>query len=235
MKREFYYQDDFSNKFWMIEVTGVWCVSSNGRVGSSPRVTKRQFQSQGEAESYMAKQIASKRRKGYVEGIPPEHETTDWGRLQMSEEVFWRIISLFNWKKLGDDDAVVRPAVKALAAMTVEDIYRFHDFMAAKLHELDTEQHAREIGEDAYVPDKHFSVDWFLYARCCVVANGREFFESVISTPAEMPKDMEFEAMLTVPDVAYALMTGNEYDYVSEICYETFSNQAGWTGRQELS
>jgi len=146
----------------------------------------------------------------------------------MSEDVFWRIIALFNWKKTGDDDAVIEPAVKALAQMSLDDIERFEDILSERLFVLDTEAHAREIGEYAYQPGKYFSPDWFLYERCVVVANGCEFYESVLADATKMPKDMEFEALLTVAPTAFERKTGEEFDHVSGVSYETYSNQAGW-------
>jgi predicted DNA-binding WGR domain protein len=228
MKREFYYQDDRSNKFWTIELDGTECISTHGRVGARAREMRRQFDDGEEAKREFEKQIASKLKKGYIEGQPPEYKVPDWPSLSMSEDTFWRIIRLFNWKKLGDDDAVVEPAVKALAQMSVDNIKRFEDILHEKLHALDTEAHAREIGEEAYQPGKYFSVDWFLYERCAVVANGREVFERILGDPTEMPKDMEFEALLTVATTAYEREAGEQFDHVSPVSYETYSNQAGW-------
>jgi hypothetical protein len=148
--------------------------------------------------------------------------------MTMSDDVFWRIIGLFHWRKSGDDEAVIEPAVAALAQMSVSDIERFEDILAEKLYSLDTEAHAREIGEEAFQPGEHFSVDWFLYERCAVVANGREFHELVVANPAEMPKDMEFEAILSVAPLAYERRTGQEFEHSTPLSYETFSNRKGW-------
>ncbi|RNF83227.1 DUF4240 domain-containing protein [Montanilutibacter psychrotolerans] len=148
----------------------------------------------------------------------------------MDEKEFWRIIGLFNWKRTGDDDAVLKPAVKELAKQSLEDIQAFEEILSQKLYALDTLAHAKQIGTDAYVDDKqHFSVDVFLYARCCVVANGRDFYESVLSDPAEFPEDMDFEALLELASAAYELKSGNAPDFFdTSVSYETFSNQEGW-------
>ena len=74
----------------------------------------------------------------------------------------------------------------------------------------------------------HFSVDWFLYARCVVVANGRTFFAQVLSHPEKFPKDMEFEALLAIAAQAYERETGREFDHIASTSYETYSNRAGW-------
>ena len=147
----------------------------------------------------------------------------------MSEDRFWELLALLNWKRLGNDDAVVRPLVKALTKLQVEDIFAFDDHLADKLHALDTEAHARHMGEYSYRgPDEHFSVDEFLYTRCAVVANGKQVFEEVLRDPNEFPEDAEFEAILSVAQTAHNQKTGKEYSHVTAPTYETFSNKAGW-------
>lgn len=228
MKRSFYFQDDTSNKFWTIEQIGNEYVTTNGRVGASARETRKQLSDEDEARRECDRQIAAKLKKGYVEGTAPEYKKPEWAALTMSKDLFWRIIALFNWKKTGDDEAVLEPAVKALAQMSVEDIRRFEDIMAEMLTALDTEAHAREIGQEAYQPGKHFSVDWFLYVRCCVVANGRTYYESVLANPKQMPKDLEFESLLSLAATAFERKTGEEFDHVTSVNYETYGNRAGW-------
>jgi len=233
MKREFYFQSDTSNKFWTIELDGKTLVTNHGRIGSHARETRKDFGSEEEAKREYEKLIKEKLGKGYVEGSierAPSYEKPNWSEMSMTEDVFWRIIGLFNWKKEGDDDAVLKPAVAALSNMTEGDIERFQDILADKLHAIDTEAHAREIGEDAYNGNDYFSVDQFLYSRCCVVANGQQFFQSVLAHPEQMPKDVEFEAILYLPSAAYETKTGKEFDYTAPTCYETYSNKDGWVG-----
>jgi predicted DNA-binding WGR domain protein len=234
MRREFSYQDDKSNKFWTIEVVGKTYVTTNGRFGAAPRETRKEFADEADAQREAEKQVAAKLKKGYIEGAiistAPPPAKPNWSAMTMSEEVFWKIIGLLNWKKQGNDDAVIKPAVAALAQMSPADIEQFEDLLAEKLHALDTEAHAREIGDEAYRPGKHFSADWFLYERCVVVANGRDYFEFVRAAPKQMPKDMEFEAILTVAPSAYERKTGREFQHETPLSYETFSNRQGWPG-----
>jgi hypothetical protein len=149
----------------------------------------------------------------------------------MSEGVFWKIISLFDWGQSGDDDEVMAPAVAALETMSEADITTFADIMAAKLHALDTREHARHAYEGQADPDDgdtYISPDDFLYLRCVVVANGRAFFEEVLADPAAMPKDLEFESLLYLARDAYEKKTGDELDHQSPVSFESFSNAAGW-------
>lgn len=155
----------------------------------------------------------------------------------MDEQEFWRIIALFNWKRTGNDEAVLKPAVAALAKHSVEEIAAFEEILSRKLYALDTMAHARNIGDDAYVDDsKHFSVDWFLYARCCVVANGKKFYERVLADPTKFPHDIEFESLLELAATAYEAKTGEEIDgFQTSVSYETFSNRAGWSAKRRAA
>lgn len=147
----------------------------------------------------------------------------------LSEETFWEIIDLLDWDQEGDDEAVLEPVVAHLAKLPVSLIYQFLDKLSEKLYQLDTRQIAENSGDNAYHPDAHFSVDLFLYDRCGVVANGRQFFEAVVADPTQMPKDLSFEPLLYVAADAYERKTGKTMeDYLPTHNYETFSNQEGW-------
>ena len=147
----------------------------------------------------------------------------------MKEAAFWTLITLFNWGATGDDEAVIKPVVDALSELSTEEIYAFEEILTEKLHALDAKKYAKEIGEDAYVNDEqYFSVDGFLYSRCVIVANGEEFYEHIIKSPTDFPKDMDFEALLYVAQKAYEKKTGKEWGHVSKLSYETYSNKSGW-------
>jgi hypothetical protein len=147
----------------------------------------------------------------------------------MDENIFWDIISTFDWDKIGDDDAVLKPALDRLVTMTTEDILLFAEILAEKLYNLDGIAYASNIGVDSYYQDKeHFSADYFLYIRCCVVANGKTFYNQVLNNPTEMPKELDFEALLYLPETAYYENTKKDYDHVTIYCFETFSNANGW-------
>ncbi|HET6582744.1 MAG TPA: DUF4240 domain-containing protein [Nannocystaceae bacterium] len=147
----------------------------------------------------------------------------------MDEAAFWAIIAALNWKRAGDGDAVMAPAVKALAKLAPADIVAFDDMLAAKLFALDGVVFAREIGQEAYRrPGEYFSGESFLFARCCAVAKGRELYESILADPRRMPKDEGFEALLELATLAYEKKTGEDYAHVPTPDCETFANEAGW-------
>lgn len=150
----------------------------------------------------------------------------------MDEAQFWAIIELLDWRTRNSDE-ILAPAIKALSHFSEKDIYSFHDILNKKLFALDGRKFAEQLGSNQYAPqeDKPFSVDGFLYARCCVVANGKKMFESVLADPSKMPKEYTFESLLYLPRKAWELKTGqDDYGYFPETWAETFSNPDGWPG-----
>src|SRR5689334_18762266 len=107
----------------------------------------------------------------------------DDGRESMDDETFWSLIDRFDWSK-DDDDDIIEPAVVALALLPDSQILGFNQVLARKLYALDGRAWAQNAGEAVWwgAPDR-LSVDAFLYARCLVVANGREFYDAVLADP----------------------------------------------------
>jgi uncharacterized protein DUF4240 len=149
----------------------------------------------------------------------------------VDDATFWGLIDKLDWQHEGDDDAVVEPLVRALAMLPDAEIGSFQETLAQTLYDLDGRSWARESGDEIWLgePDR-LSVDTFLYARCAVVARGRETYDAVRGDPTRMPKNAEFESLLYVASTAYERKTGLEWDDLDDtaVSYETFSNEAGW-------
>lgn len=152
----------------------------------------------------------------------------DRNKAPLSEAHFWEIIDLLDWEQTGDDDAVLEPAITHLVTGPIRHIFEFADVLSEKLYALDRLVFAQHIGEDSWSPDCYFSVDNFLYARSCVVANGKALYEKVLKDPSQMPKDLTFEALLYVPSTAYERKTAKAYDYSPAFPIETYDNIEGW-------
>ena len=151
----------------------------------------------------------------------------------MDEKQFWSIIALLDWGRKNSAD-IVAPALEALSQFSEADIFQFDQILAEKLHALDGEVFAESLGWGKN--GQHFSVDGFLYARCCAVANGKVFYEKVLKNPTLMPKEHSFEPLLYLAEKAHRLKTGsNDYDFLPTVSYETFSNHAGWKDMPPLS
>lgn len=144
----------------------------------------------------------------------------------LDEARFWQIIGLLDWDKTGNDDAVLAPAVLALSVMPIAAIHQFEDILAEKLWRLDTPAHAK--ASLANRPQALLSVDGFLYDRCCVVANGKDFYEQVLQDPSKMPTGFAFGRLLSLASQAYQAKTGKHFIHIPQYAYETYSNEAAW-------
>jgi hypothetical protein len=143
---------------------------------------------------------------------------------------FWELIKQIDLRGRAGDHEAAEPLITALARRPVNDILGFEERLADYLFQLDGEKHAREIGEHSFGgPEKHFSADLFLYARCYVVSRGRAFYERVRRDPSFMPKDSEFEDLLQVAPSAFKRATKSSWRHIASRNYETFSNTALWS------
>ena len=140
----------------------------------------------------------------------------------LSETNFWRVIDSIDWSQ-ASPEGQLRPAIAMLAAMPLASIYLFSDILSEKLFLLDTRAHG-----DACLQEGELSVDDFLYVRCGIVAEGRDYYEKILQNPSEMPHDLSFEPLLNLADRAYQLKTGKKFEYFPANSVETYSNAAGW-------
>ena len=72
-------------------------------------------------------------------------------------------------------------AVTRLATLPLSSIYIFADKLSEKLYSLDTKANAEAYSKNEI--DNFLSVDGFLYARCAVIAEGKEYYETVLTDP----------------------------------------------------
>ena len=122
----------------------------------------------------------------------------------LTEKEFWKIIACFDWSDSENDKSVIEKAIQVLSEKPVRFIYEFQDILSEKLFALDTLAHAENTGDNAWEGgNADFSADEFLYARCCVVANGKDFYKKVLHQPDLMPKDLTFESLLSLASKSY--------------------------------
>src|SRR3989442_490261 len=122
----------------------------------------------------------------------------------MDDGAFWDLIEKLDRRDEEDEEAVVEPLVRALALLPDAEIGSFQEILAQKLYDLDGRAWARESGPKIWLGDQdQVSADAFLYARCAVVARGRDAYAAVRADPGQMPKEDEFESLLYVASTAY--------------------------------
>ena len=153
----------------------------------------------------------------------------------MDEQEFWSIIALLDWSETGDDNAVIQPAVEYLSQKSDDDICQFCEILTRLLYEIDGLAWAENMGDTPTVDgDPYYSPEGFLHARCSAVGSGEATYNDIRENPANMPKDMEFQALLHLADQAWERKHGHEPDYEEFFCdteysHETFSNEDNWT------
>lgn len=146
----------------------------------------------------------------FVLGLPLETKQDLVAELQTNlqatkkvEIEFWNLINLLDWTQ-ESNEAITEVLIKALSKKAVVEIQEFAEILNGKLAALSTQAHLKASYKNL---SNEFSADEFLYIRCCVVANGQEFYKSVLKNPDLMPQNTDFEPLLYVAEKAYFLKT----------------------------
>ena len=153
----------------------------------------------------------------------------------LSEEEFWKIIALLDWKKR-KAKTIMAAAIAHLSQLSETKIKAFDDILSEKLYQLDGQEYAENTGQNAYQGETApFSVDSFLYARCMAVAQGKATFDIILANPEKMVKDTAFESLLSLASFAYQKKTGKPYEHLPAFIYETYANTKGWKNNDFLA
>lgn len=142
-------------------------------------------------------------------------------------DFFWKTIELCDWNHEGDDDLVLLPVINYLASKEDSDIFEFDNQMSELLYALDT----KELAKQCENVSGYFSDDEFLYSRCVAIINGTDYYEAALQGEVKDMWDLEFEALLYVPMIAWALKNQkdeDDYPHETSVSYETGSNEEGW-------
>ena len=135
-------------------------------------------------------------------------------------------MAVCDWNQSGDDDMVIAPLVNYLADLSDEELFAFDDIMAELLYDLDTKKNFKSSC-------KYYdhSDDSFLYSRCAALVNGEEYYEKVKAGKNNKNWTMEFEAILSVPMLAWSRKHGKDcgdYPHLPAKSVETGSNADAW-------
>lgn len=140
---------------------------------------------------------------------------------------FWITMELCDWGNEGDDDRVLKPVIEYLSGQSDAVIFKFDDLMSELLYGLDT----RELADQCEEADPLMCDDTFLYSRCVALINGPAYYDRVKRGMERDVWNMDFEALLYVPQKAWALKnkcSADEYPHFAPLSYETGSNKDGW-------
>ncbi|RVU27639.1 DUF4240 domain-containing protein [Streptomyces antnestii] len=150
----------------------------------------------------------------------------------MTWAAFWALIATLNGKVT---QASCQRLAEELSRRSVPDIIGFAERHAEALYRLDQEKFgtlpvADMTGRNG-TPFPQCA-DGFLYARCAVVAAGQAVWEGVFFDVDKFAPytstECDGEWLLYVPDQAYELATGKEWDRSTRYRCESYSNRDGW-------
>jgi hypothetical protein len=152
----------------------------------------------------------------YVDFLKTKHAPV----ADTAEERFWALIELIDWDA-ETEEGMFAPLIESLMTLEKQSIFDFITERAKKLQALD--------GPTYHASSKSgHSADGFLYARCAVVAMGRETYYSILKKPETFPEDLWAEKLLYCAEEAYEKEFGEEIDFSSGIIYESFHNDELW-------
>ena len=129
----------------------------------------------------------------------------------MTEEQFWRLIKQ---SKRGTEDCEeqAEKLILVLTKLEPKEIIEFDRY----LFKLKVEAYRWDLWAVAYIINGGCSDDGFEYFRGWLIAQGKEFFESVIKNPEHAAKkvkdgeEVECESILYAAQSAYEQKTGEE-------------------------
>jgi predicted DNA-binding WGR domain protein len=213
MKRHFTYQDERSDKFWSITVSGATVTVVFGKTGSAGRVSTETFETAEQAEKAAARLIAEKLRKGYVEQTAGE----------FSEDDFWNLIER---ARKGSEDAyeTVEHLESLLAERPVDDIVAFERIR----RRLFAQSYQPALWAAAYLLNDGCSDDGFEYFRGWLLTKGRAAFYQALENPdslAAVLRGEDADGELECEDVLYVAC--NAFQVKSKQPFETFYDQVG--------
>lgn len=142
-------------------------------------------------------------------------------------DFFWNTMERCDWSKEGSDDEVLAPVVKYLSKQDDTAIFEFDDLMSELLYHLDTKQ----LADQCEKAEPYMSDDSFLYSRCVALINGPAYYEKAKAGKKSELWTMEFEALLYIPQRAWAKKhkkSEEDYPHIAPLSYETGSNTEGW-------
>lgn len=142
-------------------------------------------------------------------------------------QLFWHTMELCDWESEGDDTKVLKPVIEHLSKQSDNIIFEFDNLMTELLYALDT----RKLAAQCKKTDPYMSDDTFLYSRCVALINGKEYYEKVKRGGEKGVWNMEFEALIYVPQKAWALKhksSVDAYPYSAPLSFETGANKDGW-------
>jgi predicted DNA-binding WGR domain protein len=238
MKRYFINQDGFSNKFWNVEIYGKTQIITFGKINTQGRKAEKEFETAEECQKETEKLISQKLKKGYVEIFDEKDipEKTPLSDDEAGELFFWNSIEKSNkhrYSDLGEYDIEehLENLTELLSKSGKQKLIQFEKCLQQNLQKLYTAEIAElyiiltndfktENGQIVF--DDYISEDGFIYFRCWLLLQGKEFFDDITKDINSLISgkygfniaDTWAEGLLYVADKAYLINHESEEEFV---------------------
>jgi len=147
----------------------------------------------------------------------------------MTDEEFWKLISLADLKLIDQEDCLggVKPIIEALSQMRPGDICHFEEIMSRKLYALDYADLYDELESGA---------DSFLYQRCYAVVSGHRFYVNTFSEDKRKLGEFDWcQSLVSVAQNAWEESQDSDWCFTASVSYETGCNEEGYKSGAKLS
>lgn len=200
------YQNDTSNKFWKIYVSGNSFTVTYGKVGTGGSVKVKDFESEAACQKEAERLIQSKLKKGYI-----------WSRSAyqvikesaMTEERFWELLGTSKEKGQSIDEQI-EWLVTYLSRKSIKDIVMFDSIFNQHYYQ----SYTSDLWAAAYIVMGGCSDDCFDYFRAWMLYLGQETYEEAIKNPETLlPHFKRLEEQEDIPQLEELL-------YIASSAYE---------------
>lgn len=215
------FQDEESNKFWKIAVTGNTYTITFGKKGTTGAVKTKKFVSRHICENEACKMIEAKMKQGYK---PVEYSAHIIKESSMDEELFWKLIETAK-NKGEDSESQLEWLIRHLARKPIKEIIKFDSIF----NENYQKSYSSDIWAAAYIILGGCSDDCFDYFRAWLLYLGKEKYEEAVSNPesiipylnslhGEMPQLEELTcAAMTAYEEKTGMDDGSYYDLYEQL------------------
>lgn len=224
------YNDDLSNNFWKIYVSGNTFTITYGKVGTSGAVKTKKFDSDEECQKESTKLIKSKMKKGYKFSQSSQLIVKE---SSMTEALFWELLK--KSKTQGEyADEQIEWLISHLSRKSIKDIVKF-DYIFNTHYK---KSYTSNLWAAAYIILGGCSDDCFDYFRAWLLYLGKQEYETAIKDPEtllpylqELNEDddiPQLEELISVASAAYEEKTGLDdesyFDIYSQLTNDYYDN-----------
>ncbi|WP_042352565.1 DUF4240 domain-containing protein [Bacillus massiliigorillae] len=224
------YNDDLSNKFWKIHVSGNTFTITYGKIGTSGSVKTKKFETKEDCKKESEKLIKTKIKKGYKFSQSSQLVVKE---SSMTEALFWELLKKCKLKGEYAEEQI-EWLITHLSKKSIKDIVKF-DYIFNTYYKT---SYTSELWAAAYIILGGCSDDCFDYFRAWVLYLGKKEYETAINDPQTLLPYLQqlngyddipqLEELISVAILAYEEKTGLDdesyYDIYSQLTNDSHDN-----------